>query len=235
MTDVHPNTEDGAQVTDNPDTATSWTPFSTREGMWSEGTGDTSGFSHLVRLPARITPLSRPFGGELDAICDRLFQLVPEVADSPVTTFTDMPTIYIAREYVLPVMRALRDDSELRYEMCTSVSGVHYPADKDAELHSVYHLLSMSYNRRLRIEVVCPEVEPHIPSVVSIYPGANYHEREIWDMFGIIFDGHPGLTRILMPDDWQGHPQRKDYKLGGIPIEFHGTEVPPVEQRRRYR
>ena len=93
----------------------------------------------------------------------------------------------------------------------------------------------MTYNRRLRVEVVCPESEPHIPSVVTVYPMVNYHERETWDMFGIIFDGHPGLTRILMPDDWQGHPQRKDYQLGGIPVEFHGTEVPPAEQRRSYR
>ena len=166
---------------------------------------------------------------------DRLFELVPEVADSPVTNFTDMPTIYIPREHLLKTMQALRDDAELRYEVCSSVSGVHYPAEQDAELHSVYHLLSMTYNRRLRVEVVCPEFEPHIPSVVTVYPMVNYHERETWDMFGIIFDGHPGLTRILMPDDWQGHPQRKDYQLGGIPVEFHGTEVPPAEQRRSYR
>ena len=181
MTDSSQNAQGTSEPTRDSVSPESWAPFATHEGMWSDGTGDTSGFSHLVRLPARITPLSRPFGGDLDAICDRLFQLVPEVADSPVTSFTDMPTIYIAREYLLPVMRALRDDPELHYEMCTSISGVHYPADQDAELHSVYHLLSLSYNRRLRVEVVCPEAEPHIPSVVTIYPGANYHEREKWD------------------------------------------------------
>jgi NADH-quinone oxidoreductase subunit C len=70
---------------------------------------------------------------------------------------------------------------------------------------------------------------------VAIYPAADWHERETWDMFGIIFDGHPYLTRILMPDDWVGHPQRKDYPLGGIPIEFKGATVPPVDQRRNYR
>lgn len=235
MTENSQNPNGSTDSTDSSGVADGWTPFATKHGMWSDGTGDTSGFSHMVKLPARIVPLTRPFGGELDAIVDRLFELVPEVADSPVTTFTDMPTIYIPREHLLKTMRALRDDAELRYEMCSSVSGVHYPADADAELHSVYHLLSLTHNRRLRIEVVCPAAEPHIPSLVNIYPAVNYHERETWDMFGIIFDGHPGLTRILMPDDWQGHPQRKDYQLGGIPIEFHGTEVPPVEQRRRYR
>ncbi|HHY07618.1 MAG TPA: NADH-quinone oxidoreductase subunit C [Corynebacteriales bacterium] len=231
------NTPDEPQKDTNEGTAEDrgFTPFGVKTGMWTEGTGDTSGFSHMVHFPERIVPLERPYGDELDAIVDRLLELVPELDEPVVTDFTDMPTIYIPRELLVKVARALRDDMGLRYEMCTSVSGVHYPDDKDAELHSVYHLLSMTHNRRLRLEVVCPEKDPHIPSVVAVYPMVNYHERETWDMFGIIFDGHPGLTRILMPDDWQGHPQRKDYQLGGIPVEFRGVEVPPVEERRSYR
>ena len=74
-----------------------------------------------------------------------------------------------------------------------------------------------------------------VPSVVGIYPAADWHERETYDMFGIVFDGHPHLTRILMPDDWVGHPQRKDYPLGGIPVEYKGAVVPPPDQRRSYR
>jgi NADH-quinone oxidoreductase subunit C len=93
----------------------------------------------------------------------------------------------------------------------------------------------MTHNRRLRVETSCPDADPHVPSVVPTYPAADWHERETWDMFGIVFDGHPHLTRILMPDDWVGHPQRKDYPLGGIPIEYQGTTVPPVDQRRSYR
>lgn len=232
-----PNTPDDPQkdVDQQPAEDRSFTPFGVKKGMWTEGTGDTSGFSHVIHFPERIVPLERPYGDELDAIVDRLLELVPELDEPVVTNFTDMPTIHIPRELLLQVVKALRDDMELRYEMCTSVSGAHYPADKDAELHCVYHLLSMTHNRRLRLEVVCPEKDPHIPSAVSVYPMVNYHERETWDMFGIIFDGHPGLTRILMPDDWQGHPQRKDYQLGGIPVEFRGVEVPPVEERRSYR
>jgi NADH-quinone oxidoreductase subunit C len=111
---------------------------------------------------------------------------------------------------------------------------VDYGADVDKRLHVVYHLLSMTYRRRIRLEVVLDIEDPHLPSVVEVYPTADWHERETWDMFGVIFDGHPALTRILMPDDWEGHPQRKDYPLGGIPVEYKGAEIPPPDQRRAY-
>ena len=92
----------------------------------------------------------------------------------------------------------------------------------------------MTHNRRIRLEVATPDDDPHIPSVVSIYPTADWQERETWDMFGIIFDGHPALTRILMPDDWPGHPQRKDYPSGGIPVEYKGGTIAPPDERRNY-
>ena len=88
----------------------------------------------------------------------------------------------------------------------------------------------MTHNRRIRLEVSCPDGDPHIPSVVPTYPTADWHERETYDMFGIVFDGHPALTRILMPDDWPGHPQRKDYPLGGIPVEYKGATIPPPDR-----
>ena len=103
------------------------------------------------------------------------------------------------------------------------------------ELHAVYPLLSMTHNRRLRLEVSIPDSDPHIPSLVEVWAGNNWHERETFDMFGIIFDGHGGLTRILMPDDWNGHPQRKDYPLGGIPVEFIGATIPAPSERRSYQ
>ena len=67
-----------------------------------------------------------------------------------------------------------------------------------------------------------PDADPHIPSLFAVYPTTDWHERETYDFFGIVFDGHPSLTRIEMPDDWEGHPQRKDYPLGGIPVEYQG-------------
>jgi NADH-quinone oxidoreductase subunit C len=101
-------------------------------------------------------------------------------------------------------------------------------------LHSVYHLTSMTYRRRLRLEVSVSTEDPHVPSVTSVYPTADWQERETYDMFGIVYDGHPALTRILMPDDWDGFPQRKDYPLGGVPVEYKGAMIPPPDERRSY-
>ena len=142
--------------------------------------------------------------------------------------------IELSREHVVTVCRALRDDQDLRFELGLGVSGVHYPADAGRELHAVYHLCSVTHGRRLRLEVAVPDADPHIPSSTPVYPGHDWHERETYDFFGIVFDGHPGLARIEMPDDWPGHPQRKDYPLGGIPVEYKGAHIPPPDQRRAY-
>jgi NADH-quinone oxidoreductase subunit C len=143
-------------------------------------------------------------------------------------------TIWVAREHLLAVAQALRDDQDLRFELSLGVSGVHYPGDAGRELHAVYHLTSVTHGRALRLEVVAPDDDPHIPSTTSVYPANDWHERETFDFFGIVFDGHPGLARIAMPDDWPGHPQRKDYPLGGIPVEFKGAVIPPPDTRRSY-
>ena len=84
----------------------------------------------------------------------------------------------------------------------------------------VINLLSLSHNRRLRILVPVPEEDPVVPSLVPDYPGANFLEREVYDMFGISFTGHPDMTRILMPDDWEGHPLRRDFGVGAVPVQF---------------
>ena len=89
--------------------------------------------------------------------------------------------------------------------------------------------------RQIRLEVAAPAADPHVPSIISVYPGNDWHEREAWDLMGIVFDGHPHLTRTAMPDDWVGHPQRKDYPLGGIPVEYRGAATPPADTRRSYR
>ena len=209
----------------------------TRQGMFGvRGTGDTSGYGGLtltVELPKGATP---PFGGWWDEVYARMGELVPNYSDviTNVVIHRGEITFHVAREHLLELVGHLRDDAYLRYEFCSSVSGVHYPADSGRELHAVYHLQSMTHNRRIRLEVSAPDSDPHIPSVVRIYPTADWHERETYDMFGIVFDGHPALTRILMPDDWPGHPQRKDYPLGGIPVEYKGATIDPPDQRRSY-
>ncbi len=209
-------------------------PPVTRSGMWSEGSPDTSGYGGLVReyLPQQYS--ARPLEGANEQVLTRLEGLV-DGAFSDVLFDRGELTIFVPRTKLIEVVTALRDDAHLRYEGCMSVSGVHYPTDAGAELHSVIPLQSFTHNRRLRVEVTCPDADPHMPSVCAIYPAADWHERETWDMFGIVYDDHPSLTRILMPDDWVGHPQRKDYPLGGIPVEYKGAVVPPPDQRRTYR
>ncbi|MDQ4054046.1 MAG: NADH-quinone oxidoreductase subunit C [Actinomycetota bacterium] len=203
-----------------------------RTGMFgTKGTGDTSGYGGLVQPIVHPGAASRPFGGWYDEVADALETTVDL---GSVVIHRGEITFHVRREDLLAVAKLLRDDPRMRFEFCSGVSGVHYPDDTGAELHAVYHLLSMTYNRRIRLEVSAPDADPHIPSLVPVYPTNDWHERETYDMFGIIFDGHPALARILMPDDWPGHPQRKDYPLGGIPVEYKGGSIPPPDQRRSY-
>jgi NADH-quinone oxidoreductase subunit C len=208
-----------------------------RRGMFgARGSGDTSGYGGLVRPVQLPGATPRPYGGWFDDVADQLERVLPQFDDAIEKAVVDRGelTLHVRRDRLVEVMQALRDDPGLRFEMCMGVSGAHYPQETGRELHAVYPLLSVTHNRRIRIEVSCPDADPHIPSVVSVYPGNDWHERETWDFFGIVFDGHPGLTRIEMPDDWPGHPQRKDYPLGGIPVEFKGAQIPPPDERRSY-
>lgn len=212
-----------------------------RRGMFGQrGSGDTSGYGGLVRSVAMPAPAQRPYGGYFDEVADALAAALTSDGESydaaveRVVVDRGELTLGVRREHVVAVCQALRDDPDLRFELCLDVSGVHYPGDSGRELHVAYHLLSITHNRRVRLEVSCPDADPHIPSVVEVYPTADWHERETWDFFGIQFDGHPALTRIEMPDDWPGHPQRKDYPLGGIPVEYKGATIPPPDTRRSY-
>ncbi len=213
-----------------------------RRGMFgAETTGDTSGYGRLqVRKQPPISS-EPPYGGYFDAVAQALGGALQgagiEFSDAIERVVVDRGeiTFHVRRERLVEVADKLLHDPALRFEICTGVSGVHYPEDSGRELHAVYHLLSITHNRRLRLEVSVPDADPHIPSLTGVYPANNWHERETWDFFGIIFDGHPALTRIEMPDDWLGHPQRKDYPLGGIPVEYRGTKVPPPDERRSYQ
>ena len=204
------------------------------------GTPDTSGYGGLQvrRPPLMSTP--PPYGSYFDELTETLGQALEasgmQFGDAVEAVVVDRGelTLHVKRHRLPEVARRMRDEVALRFELCTGVSGVHYPEDLGRELHAVYHLVSLTHNRRVRLEVSAPDADPHIPSVVATYPGNDWHERETWDMFGIIFDGHPALTRIEMPDDWKGHPQRKDYPLGGIPVEYRGAKVPPPDERRSY-
>jgi NADH-quinone oxidoreductase subunit C len=208
----------------------------TDSGMFgARGTGDTSGYGGLVRTPAATGSSQRPYGGYFDDVADDLERAYPEFSQAIERVVVDRGelTLHVKREKLVEVAMVLRDT--LKFEMCMGVSGIHYPQNTDRELVAVYPLLSMTNNRRIRLEVSVADSDAHIPSLVEVWAGNNWHERETFDMFGIIFDGHPGLTRILMPDDWAGHPQRKDYALGGLPVEYKGATTPPPSDRRSYK
>ena len=207
-----------------------------KTGMFGgKGSGDTSGFGGLVNTAAVIASTQRPYGGYFDQVADDLERAYPLFSDAIEKVVVDRGelTLFIKAARLVDVARILRD--QLRFEMCVGVNGIHFPEETSRELHAVYSLLSITRNQRIRLEVCVSEKEPHIPSVVDVWAGANWHERETYDMFGIVFDNHPGLTRILMPDDWSGFPQRKDYPLGGIEIEYKGATVPAPSQRRSYK
>jgi NADH-quinone oxidoreductase subunit C len=216
-------------------------PGFVRRGMFGvTGSGDTSGYGRLVREVRLPLSTPRPYGGYFDEVADALEAALEragvEFSDAieGVVVFRGELTLHVRREHVVAVAQQLRDDPALRFELCLGVNGVHYPEDEGRELHGVYPLMSITHNRRIRLEVAAPDADPHIPSLFSVYPTNDWHERETYDFFGIIFDGHPSLTRIEMPDDWEGHPQRKDYPLGGIPVEYKGAQIPPPDERRAY-
>jgi NADH-quinone oxidoreductase subunit C len=202
------------------------------------GTGDTSGFGLLTRRRPGMVGTPRPYGEYFDEVVDALEEAFPAFDDAIERVVVDRGelTLHVKPGHIKDVCQVLRDDESLRFELCSSVSGVDYLGEPDGRrLHAVYHLTSMTYRRRIRLEAAVTVENPHVPSVTSVYPTADWQEREAYDMFGIIFDGHPNLTRILMPDDWEGYPQRKDYPLGGVPVEYKGAEIPPPDQRRSYQ
>ncbi|MCX6434458.1 MAG: NADH-quinone oxidoreductase subunit C [Actinobacteria bacterium] len=204
------------------------------------GGGDTSGFGGLVEPIVLPGPSMRPFGGWFDEVSDEI-ELSLEARGLPaheaiekVVVYRDEITYHVRRDHLVAFVTALRDEPGLRFELCLGVNGVHYPHETGRELHAVYPFLSITHNRRVRVEVSVPDGDARIPSIMAVYPTNDWHERETWDFFGIEFTGHPSLTRIMMPDDWPGHPQRKDYPLGGIPVEYKGGTIPPPDQRRSY-
>jgi len=147
------------------------------------------------------------------------------------------PVVYVERSVFADVARFLRDEQQ--FTMCVDVTatdhlldGVRYvpagvPGPVWGERYEVVaNFLSHVRNRRVRVICPVPADDPRVPSLTSVYPGANFPERETYDFFGIEFDGHPDLTRILMPDDWEGHPLRKDYPAARVPVTFKGDPHP---------
>jgi NADH-quinone oxidoreductase subunit C len=153
----------------------------------------------------------------------RLQEHFSEVAFE-VHRFRDEVTVTVPREFIVEVCRFLRDDAELRYDYLSDLTGNDWPR-RDARFEVIYHLYSMEHFTRLRLKVRVPEEDATCPSVTSVWSTANWHEREVFDLFGIVFEGHPDLRRILLPEEWEGHPLRQDYEIGWEEPEFTVRKV----------
>lgn len=127
------------------------------------------------------------------------------------------PHAVVAPERWLEAAGFLRDDAELAFDYLRCLSAVDYP--KEDRLACVYDLISTTHRHAFAVKVFTPRADPRVPSVAGLWPTANWHEREAFDLLGIVFDGHPEMRRILLPEDWQGHPLRKDYVF---PKEYNG-------------
>jgi len=128
------------------------------------------------------------------------------------------PTLLAGREKIVEISQSLRD--EFRFNFLCELTAVDYWPEEQPRFHVIYGYFSFPDNSRIALRVPLNGDSPSMPSLSGIFPSANWHEREVWDMFGIKFDGHPDLRRILMPQDWEGHPLRKDYPLGYEEPEF---------------
>jgi NADH-quinone oxidoreductase subunit C len=142
----------------------------------------------------------------------------------PIHRFRGEVTITVPREKIVEVAMFLRDDAELRYNYLSDICGNDWP-ERAPRFEVNYHLYSMEHFTRLRLKVLVPADDCVCPSVTSVWSTANWHEREIYDLFGVVFEGHPDLRRILLPVEWEGHPLRQDYAIGWEEPEFTVRKV----------
>lgn len=176
--------------------------------------------------------------------------IVASFGELEVLGFRGELTLLCPPERVRELLELCRDDPDVRTELLADLSGVHWPAGTHAEqahettgwptyvtegagrIELDYVLYSVRHNHRLRLRVLLPDVDPAVDSAAGVYGSANFMEREVFDFLGVEFRGHPNLVRILMPDDWEGHPHRKDYPLGGVEVQYKGATVPPPDERK---
>ena len=161
-------------------------------------------------------------GGEL---ADRLRARYPDVV-----VVRDEVTVHVDRDELLATLGALREDPELGFDFLSCMTATDWPG-REPRFWLSYELASLTHRHRVRVKVAVGGADARVPSVASLFPTADWHERETYDFYGIGFDGHPDLRRILMPEDWEGWPLRKDEELGGVNTRFKGAFIPPVDRR----
>lgn len=166
------------------------------------------------RAVPKMTPVEEALRAEvaspaLDALKERFGDALIEVAH-----YAGEVTAVVPRERITEVLTFLRDDDRTAFDLLADLTAADWP-EREKRFDVVYHLYSVPRNHRLRIKVHAGEGEP-VASAASIWRSADWHEREVYDLFGVVFEGHPDLRRILLPDEWEGHPLRKEYPLEGF-------------------
>ncbi len=199
-------------------------------------------------VPTRTRGLTRT-ALPLEAIAARISHRFPEVETSE--AYGEL-TLHAVPDQLVALLTFCRDDEELDTALLSDLSGVHWPAGdhvierqasttgwpeyrvsrEQGMIEVLYILRSLTRNHWFRVSVATGDDAPRLPSVTGGFATADFHEREVYDFFGVEFEGHPDLTRILMPDDWIGHPHRKDYPLGGVDIPYKNDKfIPPPDER----
>jgi NADH-quinone oxidoreductase subunit C len=146
------------------------------------------------------------------ALIATLADAVPGAQFEPAPSVDLQPTIYVSRDHLPDVVRILRDRADLAFNFLAELTAADY-WPRDPRFEVVYILVSIVHRRRLRLKVRLYGSDAHIGTITGVWPAANWLEREVWDLFGITFDGHPDPRRLLMPEDWEGFPLRKDYPV----------------------
>jgi NADH-quinone oxidoreductase subunit C len=165
--------------------------------------------AHAASHAAAIAAVQEAFG-------DQLFETA---------SFRGETTLVVGRDRILDILALLRDHADLRFDRLSDLTAVDYlNLGGDPRFAVVYHLMSRGNLARLRVRAQVPEDDPSIATVTGMFPMADWPEREVYDLFGIVFVGHPDLKRILLPDDWEGHPLRKDYPIGAEEVQFSFNE-----------
>ena len=163
----------------------------------------------------------------LELIAQRVRESVGDDAVTDTVFYRSRGTLDVAPQSIHDVIAYLRNDEQEPWERLMSLHGVDYlPAEPRLGVH--YELLSMERADRLNVRTRVGVDDPRLPTIVDLHPTANFQEREVYDMFGVVFDGHPDLRRILMPEDYEGYPQRRDFPMGGEPViyTFNEPELP---------
>jgi len=166
-------------------------------------------------------------------IAEKMKERFPEEV-LEVKEFRGQVSVTLRKDRILEICRFLHDEPDLYLDYLVDLCGVDYLGKKENRFEVVYHLYSIRHRHAIRLKAEVPQNDTRIASVMPVWTGVNWHERECYDLLGIVFEGHPDLRRILLPEDWEGHPLRKDYPIKGPDKEYKGF-LDVMDRARKYK